>query len=78
MAGVGFGGNMVFVHECRRSIHSIGPGALKEIQRHIPSLRDAIWNYWSEHLTVRAWHEIQLHTSLVSASNATQVQTSPA
>jgi 20S proteasome alpha/beta subunit len=52
-AGVGLGTDMRFIHEGENSVQSIPPNAVKEID--IPSLADAIYPYWTEHVKVPKW-----------------------
>jgi len=54
--GVGMGANMVFIHDGEKSMHFITPGVVKEMQEGIPSLPDAIWSYWPEHVKFTEWY----------------------
>jgi len=49
------GGNMVFINEGEKAMHYMGPGAVKEMQDGIPSLNDAIQNYWSGKINFPDW-----------------------
>lgn len=53
--GVGMGANIVFVNESEKAMHFMGPGVVKEIQDGIPSLSDAIQNYWPGKINFPDW-----------------------
>jgi 20S proteasome alpha/beta subunit len=49
------GGNMVFINEGEKAMHYMGPGAVREMQDGIPSLNDAIQNYWPGKINFPDW-----------------------
>ena len=53
--GVGMGANMVFINEGDKAMHFMGPGAVKEMQDGIPSLSDAIQDYWPGKINFPDW-----------------------
>jgi 20S proteasome alpha/beta subunit len=53
--GVGLGANMVFIHEGDKAMHFMGPGAVKQMQDGIPSLKDAIQSYWPGKINSPDW-----------------------
>lgn len=53
--GVGMGANMVFINEGEKAMHFMGSGVVKEMQDGIPSLRDAIQNYWPGKINFPDW-----------------------
>ena len=52
--GVGLGGDMIFIHEGNKDFNHIYTDVVKDIQRAIPRLGDAVWPYWENTLILPA------------------------
>jgi 20S proteasome alpha/beta subunit len=53
--GVGLGTDMIFINEESKTLHFLYPDAVKEIESHIPSLKDSVHEHWKNVAVVPAW-----------------------
>ena len=53
--GVGRKTDMIFIHEGDKSLHVIPPNKVREIEEGVPSLADAIYDYWNKNTKVPEW-----------------------
>lgn len=58
-SGVGEDVDMIFIRPTSAfgETHGIGPDSVKEIQRGIPPLSEALWEYWKGYTKLPAWTE---------------------
>jgi 20S proteasome alpha/beta subunit len=54
--GVGFGADMILIHEGNRSFEYYGAYAVKELEDGIPRLSDSLHAHWKEHVKLPDWY----------------------